>query len=206
MASEAINIRAAVGYYEGNSAVLLDRYESVTFPLVHPDLVGLVRARPGRALDIGCGSGRDAAFLAKNGWDVVAVDTSSAMLQGARRLHPDKRIRWLHDGLPLLPTVKALDSQFDLVLASAVWMHVPPSEQRLAVATVAGLLSSGGSLSITLRKGKAEKQRGFFETDSETLRGLFAVAGVHLTGDEMDPDRLGRADISWTKLLFRKSG
>lgn len=204
MASEAIKTRAAVGYYEGNAADLLDRYESVTFCQVHPDLVGLVRAHPGRALDIGCGSGRDAAWLAENGWIVVAVDPSSAMLEGARRLHPGKSIRWLHDGLPLLSSVRDLSARFDLILASAVWMHVPPPEQRLAVATITGLLAPGGTLAITLRRGPSEKQRGFFETDPASLMRLFGLANLNLVGDEADLDRLGRADISWRKLLFRK--
>ena len=204
MASEDIKVRAAVGYYEGNAADLLHRYERVTFSQVHPDLVDLVRAHPSRALDIGCGSGRDAAWLAENGWNVVAVDPSSAMLEGARRLHPGERIRWLHDGLPLLSSVRDLSVRFDLILASAVWMHVPPSEQRLAVATVAGLLAPGGALGITLRRGPSEGQRGFFETDPESLKELFALVGLDLIGDDADVDRFGRAEISWRKLLFRK--
>ena len=43
------------------------------------------RARPGRALDLGCGSGRDAIWLAEDGWWVTAVDFSEVALAVARR-------------------------------------------------------------------------------------------------------------------------
>lgn len=40
--------------------------------------------KPGRALDIACGAGRHAIFLAKHGWDVTAVDSSSVGIEHLR--------------------------------------------------------------------------------------------------------------------------
>lgn len=45
-----------------------------------------VTARPRRALDVGCGSGRDAAYLAAHGWDVLAVDRDRGLVEKAEAL------------------------------------------------------------------------------------------------------------------------
>lgn len=59
-------------------------------------------AAPGRALDVGCGEGADAVWLALRGWPVTALDVSSVALDraanAAREAGVD--IEWLHAGLP----------------------------------------------------------------------------------------------------------
>jgi SAM-dependent methyltransferase len=57
--------------------------------------------RPGRVLDVGCGEGADALWLAEQGWDVTALDVSHVALTRAAR-EADQRgveVRWLHVGL-----------------------------------------------------------------------------------------------------------
>lgn len=86
-------------------------------------------------LDIGAGSGRDAAWFAANDYDVVAVKPSETMLAHARRLHPSSRIHWLAGNLPDLANVRRLGISFDLILLSAVWMHIPPAARERAMET-----------------------------------------------------------------------
>ena len=57
-------------------------------------------AAPALVLDVGAGSGRDAAWLTRLGHDVVAVEPSPAMRAEAERRHADQRIRWIADSLP----------------------------------------------------------------------------------------------------------
>lgn len=47
---------------------------------------------PGRALDLGCGEGRNAIWLAENGWDVTAVDFSTVGIEKARRLAANRGV------------------------------------------------------------------------------------------------------------------
>jgi SAM-dependent methyltransferase len=98
---------------------------------------------PGRALDVGCGEGADAVWLARQGWDVTALDVSQVALERAA-LHAGQtgvQVRWVHAGLveaSLSPGV------FDLVSAQYPALRRTPTDEaeRALLAAVApgGLL------------------------------------------------------------------
>jgi SAM-dependent methyltransferase len=203
---EAPASAVAESYYEDHSEILLRKYEQVSFEAVHADLLALICEKTGSALDVGCGSGRDAAWLAQHGWRVTAVDPSAAMLDGARRIHRGLPIRWMQDGLPKLETVANLGTAFDLVMLSAVWMHVPLSEQARSAATVARLLARDAIVNLTIRTGAAEPERGFHDTDIELLAATFEGHGVLPVNDVTDRDIFDRKGVVWRKLTFRKTG
>ena len=54
-------------------------YEAIGFADIHKGAIPFLSATPGLALDIGAGSGRDAAWFAARGWDVVAVEPAAFM-------------------------------------------------------------------------------------------------------------------------------
>jgi SAM-dependent methyltransferase len=95
---------------------------------------------PGRALDVGCGEGADAVWLAGHGWDVTALDVSRVALERAA-LHARQarvQVRWVHAGLveaPLSP------GAFDLVSAQYPVLRRTPTddgERALLAAVVPG--------------------------------------------------------------------
>src|ERR1700736_5569336 len=57
--------------------------------------------QPGQALDVGCGEGADAVWLAEHGWDVTALDVSQVALKRAAHHAEQVRVpvRWVHAGL-----------------------------------------------------------------------------------------------------------
>ncbi|MFS2134342.1 class I SAM-dependent methyltransferase, partial [Telluria sp. Tellsp131] len=73
------------------------QYESLSFEDVHADQIGKLPAPGSTVHDIGAGSGRDAAWLAAKGYDVVDVEPTEAMLDHARAKHTTSRIQWLSD-------------------------------------------------------------------------------------------------------------
>src|SRR6516162_1224732 len=87
-------------WYDNHALEVSPRYESVRADVVHAWLINLLPPAPALVLDVGAGSGRDAAWLASQGYEVVAVEPSSAMRAEAERLHPSTPIRWISDSLP----------------------------------------------------------------------------------------------------------
>mgnify|MGYP005748931387 CR=1 FL=1 len=72
--------------------------------------------RPGLALDLGCGGGRDAVFLAEQGWQVTAIDNQARVLERAQSLAESRRVsvNWLEADLRQ-PQARP-EPFFDLVL------------------------------------------------------------------------------------------
>jgi SAM-dependent methyltransferase len=128
-------------WYESNATSVVPQYEAIDAATLHAWLRDLLPNAPAVILDIGAGSGRDAAWLASLGYEVVAAEPSAAMRTEAVRLHPSPRIRWTDDALPDLYDAVRSGLSFDAVLVSAVWQHVHPSQRARAFRKMASVLS-----------------------------------------------------------------
>ena len=102
-------------------------------------------SEPGRALDLACGAGRHAVWLAERGWRVTAVDFSEVALAEARRLAAAQGVdvEWVSaDVLAWVPPARA----FDLVLL--LYLQLPSHELRTVLTRAAGALAAGGRLVV----------------------------------------------------------
>lgn len=104
---------------------------------------------PGAALDVGCGEGADAIWLAEHGWQVTAVDLSTVALErGAARAAAvgaeiARRITWLHADLAAwVPDPGSYD------LVSAQFLHLPGDQRRLINHRIAQAVAPGGTLLV----------------------------------------------------------
>ncbi len=90
-------------WYDANADLLASKYETVRADELHRRLDEVLTADSGvQALDVGAGSGRDAAWLASKGYGVIAVEPSAKLRTAAKHLHPEATIRWLDDSpIPL---------------------------------------------------------------------------------------------------------
>jgi SAM-dependent methyltransferase len=100
---------------------------------------------PGRALDLACGEGRNAVWLAEQGWTVRGVDFSSVALAKAEKLAEARGVEadWVHaDLLAYEPEPAA----YDLVVV--LYLQIPVTERRTISRRAAGALAPGGVLLI----------------------------------------------------------
>jgi SAM-dependent methyltransferase len=150
------------------------------------DMHALLREhfRPGPTADIGCGAGRDTAWLAENGYDASGFDASEGLLREARTAHPGLRF-----ARALLPALEGVEGgAWQNVLCETVVMHLPPSQVGPATRTLASLLRPGGTLYLSWRV-----------TTGDSLRD----AGGRLYS-AFDAD-LVRAELAgWSPLLDRE--
>lgn len=204
LSGSALTAQTNDAYYEANADRLLIDYERVSFEEIHQDLLQHVLAQAGNALDVGCGSGRDAAWLARNGWNVVAVDPSLRMLKGAARLHAEPNIVWKQDRLPALNNTRVLNRSYELILLTAVLMHLPPQEQRQSIETVMDLCAPLATVALSVRGSRAEG-RLFFDVDTDKVSTQFAKRGFTSPSVTQNRDHLGRPNVVWKRLVFRRT-
>ncbi|MFC0600702.1 class I SAM-dependent methyltransferase [Streptomyces palmae] len=202
--SDPLTLPSNAGYAEAADA-LLEQYESVDFTEVHRDVLHLFPTEPSVIADIGAGSGRDAAALAARGHRVTAVEPTAELRRLGQRRHAERDIEWLDDALPELAVLRARERHFDLVLLTAVWMHLDHAERESAMERIAGLLASGGRLVLSLRHGPVPAGRRMFPVSArETieLAGRHGLRPVHHSERE---DPLGRGGVRWSYLGLRRT-
>lgn len=103
------------------------------------------RLTPGRALDLACGEGRNAVWLASQGWRVVGMDFSSAGLAKGRRMADERgvEVTWVEaDAVSWIPP----RSGFDLVVL--MYLQLPYDQRRAALGHAAAALAPRGVLLV----------------------------------------------------------
>jgi SAM-dependent methyltransferase len=197
-------IRGTRGYAE-NAAELIERYESLSFACKHEAVLHLLPRTPARVLDIGAGTGADAAWLAAQGHRVVAVEPTPALREHGVQHHASPRIEWVNDALPALERVSGRTRAFELIMLTAVWMHLDEHERRAAMPVVASLLAPGGVLVMALRHGPVPSDRTMFCVSAKETVALAEIEGLRCVLDVSAESKLPanrRAGVTWSRLAF----
>lgn len=192
-------------FYEKNAERLFSDYISLDFETIFLDVKRYIGDCHGQALDVGAGSGRDAAALASKGFQVVAVEPSSRMRALAQEYYVGSDIHWVDDSLPLLSKIISSNKKFDLILLSAVWMHLTKHEQSKSLEVLSSLLADKGKLIITLRLGPPEPDRNISVVRTDELLELAkknSLTPVFVS--ELGTDSFKRNEIQWQKVVFSK--
>ena len=190
-------------WYDANAKSISRCYEAISPSVLHSWLLDILPSIPAAALDVGAGSGRDAAWLASKGYGVVAVEPSQAMRSEGAKLHPAAQLRWIDDSLPDLRKLTCSELIFDLITVNAVWMHLPVAERLQALENLIGLLKPSGLLVFTLRHGPIETQRNMYDVSLDEIKEMAESLDAKILRSVKENDLLGRKEVSWTKVAFQ---
>ena len=185
--------------YDASGADLVARYERLRAEDVHAAFLDFLPLGSDHlALDIGAGSGRDAAWLAGLGYEVVAVEPARGMREAGAALHGGANIRWLDDRLPALATTHRLGLAFDVILLSGVFMHVQPEHRPRAFRKIATLLKPGGRLLISVRDGSGSADRPMWPVSTGELEAYARSQGLMILNIAPGRDLQQRSEVQWT--------
>jgi len=142
-----------------------------------PEIVGLVeggRIAPGRALDIGCGTGTNVIYLAQHGFQASGIDVSARAISRARAKVRAAGIQAQVAVANLLDREHMpVSGPFDFIMDIGVMHIFDEADRKRYAATVAGLLAPGGyHYAFAFKPGMA-RRRGFWGLTA----GPFGLAG-----------------------------
>jgi SAM-dependent methyltransferase len=207
-------------FYDNAAAETAAAYETVNFQPVLDRILETVSVVHGHAsagarrtqlLDIGCGSGRDAAFFHAQGFEVTGTDAGEAMLREARRYHPELQGRLLHHSLPTpLPFA---DDRFAVVTAMAVLMHLREKDLPGAFAEIARVTTRGGIVAYSVNTarsgldadGNDAKGRHFTCLPAVRWEALHQGMGLRTRDSWESDDISGRPGIRWASFVCERS-
>ena len=194
---DTFGVRDVVARYDVGAPMLVPEYESLSFEAIHAPVLDLLPDSAGCILDVGAGTGRDAAWFATNGHNVVAVEPSARFRTAGKERHSSPDIRWMDDTLPALEKVLRSKLTFDLIWVSSVWMHVPRSVRARAFRKLVSVMSPGASMMFSLCQGPPPLDRPMEPATATEVEELARRHGLQTVRSTRIPDAAGRTEVSW---------
>jgi 2-polyprenyl-3-methyl-5-hydroxy-6-metoxy-1,4-benzoquinol methylase len=157
---------------------------------------------PGPTVDIGCGAGRDVAWLAAHGYDASGYDASAGLLQQAEASYPG--LRFGRAALPELASVPV--GAYQNVLCETVVMHLDPRDVGASTRSLLGLLRPSGTLFLSWRvsEGSTRDAHGRLYAAFDKRQVLDALAGATILLDREDVNLSSGKKVH--RLVARKAG
>lgn len=189
-------------FYNSNAETLFNKYQRLDPEKVHGSWLCHLPVKPGLALDVGGGSGRDAVWLSQKGWNVTVVEPAAALRKLGEKSSARHSITWVDDKLPDLNQLKKGRQKFSLILVSGVFMHLPYQQQVDSLDTLVALLGGNGLLIITLRKGPDTEGRDFYTVTAEEIKRLAEQKFLKVEVTDIMEDELKRDNVTWQTVII----
>lgn len=214
---------ASNNYYNNRVDEITRQYLSLTFDQVHAswanDLETVVQKSDAAILDVGAGSGRDVKHIAEKFAEyrlenpdvakpiIYAIEPAIEMIKVGQKVTQNLNIKWLQDSLPALTKTNKLAINFDLILVSAVWMHIAPTHRGRAMRKLANLLKPGGRIVISLKFGMStqeQSKRSMHDVRIDEVKSIAKSLGLIVRNEtSKEIDKLSREEVSWQTVILQ---
>ena len=141
--------------YDSDAAAFARDWHAQPAPVDLQDIVNRFFIKGGATADIGCGGGREVAWLNAHGFPAAGFDASDGLLAEARRRYPN--LTFAHAELPDLQGIAA--NSYDNVLCETVIMHLAPALIAPSVRRMLELVKPGGIFYLSWRVTDGADQR-----------------------------------------------
>lgn len=162
------SLRSTLNYYYKNTIDFVYQTVNIDMHDLYELFIKQLSQRDTQCiLDVGCGSGRDANYFAKQGYEVTAIDASAELIQWAQQHHMLGRIDWYH--LEFISIEKQpWKGKFTGVWACASLLHVPFLQIPSVIESLLDTLTDDGVMYVSFKYGEGEridKERFFCDMD-----------------------------------------
>ena len=147
--------RPTLAAYDSDAAAFAKDWHEQPAPVDLQEIVARYFIRGGITADVGCGSGREVAWLNANGFPAVGFDASDGLLAEARSRYPE--LDFAHAELPGLKGIVA--GSYDNVLCETVIMHLDRAQIAPSVGRMLDILKPSGILYLSWRVTDGADQR-----------------------------------------------
>jgi SAM-dependent methyltransferase len=171
--------------YDNDAAAFAQDWHEQPAPVDLQEIVARFFLKGGVTADIGCGSGREVAWLNANGFPAAGFDASEGLLAEARARYPKLNFAWAE--LPALRGIAA--DTYDNVLCETVIMHLDRGRIASSVSRLLDIVKPGGvfylSWRVTEDADQRDKHRRLYAAfDAELVRAEL-VAAMSLLDEEV---------------------
>ncbi len=203
------NTDKTLNYYSNNASGLAARYESADVSELQSKLLNNFKGKH-RLLELGCGSGRDAAFMMNHGFNVTGLDGSKEMIQSAIELHPELDGNLIAAAIP--EDLYKIKKTFDGIYSIATLMHLKKPQVLSAIKGLSTMLAPGGILffSVSIARndinetGYDEKGRFFLLLSREEWISICRESGFKEIKTNLSVDGLKRDGVTWLTCVLKK--
>ena len=173
------SFKSTLNYYDENAVEFACQTVSIDMHDLYELFINQLPLKDTQCiLDVGCGSGRDANYFAKQGYEVTAIDASAGLIQWAQQHYMSSRISWVHLNLSSIEN-QAWKNKFTGIWACASLLHVPFLELPFIINSLLDTFTDDGMMYLSFKHGERERvdEERFF-CDMDELRWKTIVAKI----------------------------
>ena len=202
--------KPAIDYFNDRAEELARQYNALDRAKVHADLLALLpEGRALKVLDIGAGSGADAAMFSDRGHTVTAAEPAETLRKIGEDIFKNKNIKWNAEVLPKMGPQSAAEGPFDVITSVGVLQYIEEEKRASSLSKMFSLAAKGAYVEIQYPT-PASREHQYTIGHNEIADAVKAFNQVAVPNDRIEvvldrlvPDFSGRKALDGSELHFR---
>ena len=200
--------KSTLNYYDDNAVEFANQTVSIDMHDLYELFLNQLPKRSTQSiLDVGCGSGRDASYFAKQGYDVTAIDASAELIHWAQKHHMSNKISWYNLDFSSIKK-HSWKNKFTGIWACASLLHVPFFELPFIINSLLETLVDEGVMYLSFKYGKGERvdeKRFFCDLNESCWKNIVAKIPELIEYDIwLSADKRADCKNTWFNVMIKR--